>query len=99
MCMRASADPAHSRACAAAGAQESTAEVEDELLALWSSVEKDKAAARERVAAATVLARRKCRRGGRRAAADGVARRWGLWNTRGGGRWQQLQACTVCHRV
>ena len=30
------------------GAQESTAEVEQELMELWSSVEKDKAAARER---------------------------------------------------
>lgn len=69
--------------------------MEDELLALWSSVEKDKAAARERVAAATGLARRKGRRGARRAAGDGAAVRWRLWSTRGGARWQQLQACTM----
>lgn len=31
------------------GSQQSTAEVEQELMDLWSSVEKDKAAARERV--------------------------------------------------
>lgn len=34
------------------GAQESTAEVEQELMELWSAVEKDKAAARERLQAA-----------------------------------------------
>lgn len=34
------------------GAQESTAEVEQELMELWSSVEKDKAAVRERNQAA-----------------------------------------------
>ena len=34
------------------GSQESTAEVEQELMELWSSVEKDKAAARERNQAA-----------------------------------------------
>ena len=84
-----------SRLRAAAGAQESTAEVEDELLALWSSVEKDKAAAREHVAAAAGLARRKRRRVGGRPGGDGAAGRWSLWNMRGGGRWQQLQACVM----
>lgn len=69
--------------------------MEDELLALWTSVEKDKAAARERVAAATGLAWRKGRRGARRAAGNGAAVRWRLWNTCGGGRWEQLQACTT----
>ena len=84
-----------SRSHAPAGVQQSTAEVEDELLALWSSVEKDKAAVRERLTAAAGLARRKGRRGPRRAAGDGAAVRWRLWNTRRGGRWQQLQACAM----
>lgn len=45
-----------------AGAQESTAEVEHELLELWSSVEKDKEAVRERAMAARLArAARKAR--------------------------------------
>ncbi|KAK9835166.1 hypothetical protein WJX81_002425 [Elliptochloris bilobata] len=73
------------------GAQRSTAEVEDELLALWSSVEKDKAAAKECVAAATGVVRRRRRRAGGRSAGDAAARRWKLWSSGADGRWQQLQ--------
>jgi len=71
-----------------AGAQGSTAEVEDELLALWSSVEKDKAAARERAAAAMSLRRRRRRAGGSGAG----ALRSKLAGARSRARWQQLEA-------
>ena len=85
-----------------AGAQGSTAEVEDELLALWDSVEKDKAAARERAATAAGTVRVRRRRAGRGGAGVAAAGRWKKGNTASHGCWQQLQArpasslCDAC---
>lgn len=75
----------------APGAEGSTAEVEDELLALWSSVEKDKAAARERAAVATAPARRRRRQPTGSVAGEVAVRRWKMGAAPAGGHWQPMQ--------